>query len=94
MVRGSVLGIIPARGGSKGIHRKNLRPLAGKPLISYSVVEAGKSCRLDRLIVSTEDLEIADVARKLRVEVVLRPEELATDEAPMVPVLKHVVTYL
>ena len=90
----NIVGIIPARGGSKGVPRKNIRPLAGKPLIYYSIVGGKKARCLNRLIVSTDDLEIADVAQNLRVEVILRPKDLATDDAPMVPVLKHVVTYL
>ena len=84
-----VLGIITARGGSKGLPRKNLRELGGKPLIAWSI-EAGKKSRyLDRLILSTEDEEITRVARAFGCEVPFtRPIELATDEAPgIAPVL-------
>lgn len=84
--------MIPARGGSKGIPRKNLRPLAGKPLIAYSI-EVALGCRLlDRVIVSTDDKEIAAVARRFGAEVPFwRPETLARDDTPTLPVLQHAV---
>ena len=90
----SVLAIIPARGGSKGIPRKNIRPLAGRPLLAYTVAAAQASTRITRLVVSTEDAEIAAVARELGCEVVPRPPELATDDAPTIPVLLHAVETL
>jgi CMP-N-acetylneuraminic acid synthetase len=91
----SVLGIIPARGGSKGIPRKNLAPLGGRPLIAYTCEAARESRRLSRVVVSTDDDEIANVARRLGVEVpFLRPASLAADQTPMVEVLVHVVTTL
>ncbi len=84
-----VLGIIPARGGSKGVPRKNIRPLAGKPLFLYSVEAARASKLMTHHVVSTEDGEIAAVARAHDVAVVDRPEELAGDKVPMYPVAQH-----
>ncbi len=90
-----VLGIIPARGGSKGIPRKNLRPLAGKPVLAYTVESARAARSLTRLLLSTDSREIAELGRRLGVEVpFLRPPELARDDTPMVPVLQHAVSYL
>ena len=86
------LGIIPARGGSKGIKKKNIRPLCGKPLIAYSIEAAKKSKYLDRTILSTDDKEIAEAAKKLGGDVpFMRPDELAKDDTPMYPVLQHAV---
>ena len=90
----NIIGIIPARGGSKGVPRKNIRLLNGKPLIYYSMKEAKKSTLFDRIIVSTEDEEVAEIAEKYDVEVIIRPEELATDDSPVMLTLQHVVTYL
>jgi len=89
---GLLIGLIPARGGSKGIPRKNLRPLDGKPLIAHSIA-SGKACRaLDYVVVSTEDAEIAEVAKSYGAEVpFMRPASFATDEAPMMPVMRHAV---
>lgn len=84
-----IVGIIPARGGSKGIPRKNLREIAGKPLIVWSIEAAKDSKLLDAFFVSTEDEEIAKVAKKYGAKVIDRPEELATDDAKMMDVLKH-----
>lgn len=87
-----ILGITPARGGSKGILRKNLKPLCGKPLIAWTF-EATKASRLmNRYVVSTEDKEIAEEARRSGIEVIERPEELATDEASTLSVLQQVLT--
>jgi CMP-N,N'-diacetyllegionaminic acid synthase len=85
----TVLAIIPARGGSKGVPRKNVRDLAGKPLIAWTIGAAKRSRYLDRIVLSSEDEEIMRVARGLGCEVPFaRPAELATDEAPGVaPVL-------
>lgn len=84
----TVIGLIPARGGSKGIPRKNLAQVAGKPLLAWTVDAARASTTLDRVIVSTDDDEIAAVARDLGAEVpFLRPEELAADATPMVDVV-------
>ncbi len=77
-----VVGAIFARGGSKGVPRKNVRLLAGKPLIAYAIETALASALIDRVIVSTEDSEIATVARQYGAEVpFMRPVDLATDEA-------------
>ncbi len=86
-----ILGITPARGGSKGIPRKNIKTIAGKPLLAWTIEAAKKSKLLDEYIVSTEDREIAMIARKYDVEVLSRPPELATDEASTMGVLQHVV---
>ena len=87
-----VLGIIPARGGSKGIPGKNLRLLAGRPLLAYAADAARASRRLTRIIVSTDDAAVAEAARGLAMEVpFMRPAELAGDTAPMLPVLQHAV---
>jgi CMP-N-acetylneuraminic acid synthetase len=87
-----VLGIIPARGGSKGIPRKNIRPLAGKPLLAYTAEAARAARHLERTILSTDDLEIAEVGRRCGLEVpFLRPPGLACDHTPTLPVLRHAV---
>ena len=89
-----VLGIITARGGSKGIPGKNLKLLGGKPLLDYSI-DAANDTPLDRLILSTEDPKIAEVARSLGCEVpFMRPAELARDETPHLPVIQHAVQWL
>ena len=87
--------MIPARGGSKGIPRKNLAILAGRPLIAYTVDAARASSGLTRVMVSTEDDEIAGVTRRLGVEVpFLRPARLAADETPILDVLTDLVASL
>ena len=87
-----ILGIIPARGGSKGIPRKNIKEIAGKPLIAWTIEAAKKSKLLNRFIVSTEDTEIANISRKCGAEVLERPTELATDEASTLSVLQNILT--
>jgi len=90
-----VLGIIPARGGSKGIPRKNIRLLAGKPLLQYTAEAALGAKSLARVILSTEDEEIAEVGRKCGLEVpFLRPAELARDDTPTLTVLQQAVRAL
>lgn len=90
-----VLAVVPARGSSKGIPRKNLKMLAGKPLIAYILEAASQAKFLDRVIVSTEDDEIAAVARGCGAEVpFLRPQDLARDEVSLIPVVKHAMEYL
>lgn len=85
-----ILGIIPARGGSKGLPGKNIRPLAGVPLIGYSIAAGALVPEVTRTIVSTDDPEIANVARNLGGDVpFLRPPELATDTAPTAGVIAH-----
>ena len=87
------IGIIVARGGSKGVPRKNVRNLVGKPLIAWTI-EAAKLSRLSRVIVSTDDSEIASTAAKFGAEVpFIRPSNLATDSAPIIPVLQHAVNF-
>jgi CMP-N-acetylneuraminic acid synthetase len=88
----NVLGVIPARGGSKGIAQKNLAIVAGRPLLAYTADAARASRRLSRVIVSTDDPAIADAARALDLDVpFFRPPELATDTTPMLPVVQHAV---
>ncbi len=90
-----VLGIIPARGGSKGVHRKNIRPLCGKPLLAYTADAALASVRLARTILSTDDEEIADIGRSLGLDVpFIRPVELAEDATATFPVILHAVAKL
>jgi CMP-N-acetylneuraminic acid synthetase len=89
------LGIIPARGGSKEVHRKNARPLCGKPLIGYTAEVALASARLNRVVVSTDDEGIASLARRFSLDVpFMRPAELARDDTPMLPVVQHALTTL
>ena len=88
-------GIIPARGGSKAIPRKNLAPLNGKPLIAYTILAAREAQSLSEFIVSTDDEEIAAVAREWGAEVpFMRPAHLAADDTPTVDVLRHAVRWL
>jgi len=89
-----VLAIIPARGGSKGIPRKNILPILGKPLIAYTIEQALAAKRVSKVIVSTDDDEIAQVAKEFGAEVIMRPDELAVDSAPTWPVVVHAVEYL
>ena len=90
-----IIGLITARGGSKAIPRKNIRLLAGKPLIAWTIEAALASRGLSRLLVSTDDVEIATVARQWGAEVpFMRPAELARDDSPHIPVLIHAVEWL
>ncbi|MBN2232664.1 MAG: acylneuraminate cytidylyltransferase family protein [Deltaproteobacteria bacterium] len=85
-----VLLVIPARGGSKGMVRKNLRPVGGRPLISYVIEQARKAVTIDRVIVTTEDEEIAATAREWGAETPFRrPAELAADHVSLIPVIAH-----
>ena len=87
-----VLGLITARGGSKGLPRKNIRLLCGKPLLQYTAESAFAAKRLSRVILSTDDDEIAQVGRDCGLEVpFMRPGELATDSTPTLPVVQHAV---
>lgn len=88
-----ILGIIPARGGSKGIPKKNIKLLNGKPLIAYTI-EAALASNLDRVIVSTDCEEIAGISKEYGAEVMMRPSHLAEDKTPTLPVLQDVVTKL
>jgi CMP-N,N'-diacetyllegionaminic acid synthase len=90
-----MIGLVPARAGSKGIPGKNLRSLAGVPLIERCIQVASASGVLDRIIVSTDSQEIADVASAAGAEVpFLRPAELASDDAPMLGVVQHALEAL
>ncbi len=90
-----ILALIPARGGSKSIPRKNIRNFAGHPLIAWSIAAAQAAETVTRLIVSTDDEEIAAVARHYGAEVpFLRPAELAQDETPDLPVFEHALRWL
>ncbi len=90
-----VLGVVTARGGSKGLPGKNVRLLAGKPLIAHTIDTASASGAFDRLILSTDDDAIAAAARACGCEVpFIRPAELARDETPHLPVLQHAVAWL
>ena len=88
------LAVIPARGGSKRIPRKNVREFCGKPIIAWSIEAALESGCFDRVMVSTDDLEIAEVARTHGAEVpFVRPAELADDHTPTVPVVAHAIRW-
>ena len=91
----SVLALVPARGGSRGIPRKNITPLAGKPLLHWTI-EAALACdRIERVLVSTDEPEIADVALACGADVpFLRPAVLASDEAPGIDPVLHAVRWL
>jgi len=91
----SVLAMITARGGSKGLPRKNIRTLAGKPLIAHTIENASEAHLLDRTVISTDDEEIMAVAREYGGDVpFLRPEGLARDESSVYPVLTHALRWL
>ncbi|QUL54544.1 acylneuraminate cytidylyltransferase family protein [Paenibacillus tritici] len=90
-----VLAIIPARGGSKGIPRKNIKQLAGKPLIAWTIEEAKKSRYIDRLILSSEDPEIIEIARAYGCEApFVRPKELSEDTTPGIAPVLHAINQL
>jgi len=91
----NIIAIIPARGGSKSIPRKNVKEFSGKPLISYPISLAKSIPAIDKVVVSTDDQEIAAIARACGAEVpFIRPAELAQDETPTLPVLQHCVDHL
>ena len=90
-----IIGFIFARGGSKGIPNKNIRPLAGKPLIAYAIETARQSQYIDRVIVSTDDESIAEIAQKFGAEVpFMRPKELAQDNSPEILSWRHAIQIL
>ena len=89
-----ILAVVPARGGSKGIARKNIIPLAGQPMIAYTLSAAQTANSIDRLVVSTDDDDISAVCLSFGVEVLMRPAELADDHAETRAVLLHVVETL
>lgn len=90
-----VLGLIPARGGSKGVPHKNIRLLDGRPLLQYTAEAALSSNRLSRVILSTDDEEIAEVGRRCGLDIpFMRPSDLARDDTPMLPVVQHAIRTL
>ncbi|EKD98680.1 MAG: hypothetical protein ACD_23C00315G0006 [uncultured bacterium] len=90
-----VLGIVPARGKSKGIPRKNITPLAGRPLLAYTIEAANKSCMLHELVISTDDAEIREIAQSLGARApFIRPAHLADDTTLMPPVIIHTIEWL
>ena len=95
MSKKDVLALIPARGGSKSVPRKNLLPVAGRPLIAYSIMHAKACPSITRIIVSTDDDEIAEVSRSYGAEVPFkRPADAASDTAPDFQVFHHALTWL
>lgn len=89
-----ILAIIPARGGSKGVPRKNIKLLNGKPLLAYAIETLQKSNVIDKIIVSTEDEEIARIAKNFGAEIIKRPKKLASDTALTEPVMMHALKKL
>lgn len=90
-----ILSIIPARGGSKGLPRKNIKELCGKPLIAYTIEAAKESKLTNRVIVSTDDEEIACISKKYGAEIpYFRPKELSSDSSPTIDAILHMVGYL
>ncbi len=91
----NILGLIPARGGSKAIPKKNIALLAEKPLLAYTCEAALESQRLTRVLLDTDDQEIADVGRACGVDVpFMRPKDLAGDDTPILPVIQHALAWL
>lgn len=90
----NILGVIPARGGSKRIPHKNLHPLGGIPLICHCLRTAKKTSAINKLVVSTESRAIAETARSEHVDVLQRPEKLAGDDTPTLPVIDHAIETL
>jgi len=86
-----ILGITPARGGSKGLPGKNIKDLCGKPLIAWTIEAAKKSKLINKYVVSTEDKKIAEISRKFGAEIILRPKRLASDTSTTWSVIKHVL---
>ena len=90
MKKNNILAIIPARGGSKGIYRKNIKKIFGKPLIQWTINEAKKVSQISKTIISTDDLEIAKLANKLGADVpFIRPKKLASDNSLGIDVVLH-----
>lgn len=94
MSKPPIVAIIPARGGSKGLPRKNIRNLGGRPLIAWSIEDALESKRIGRVYVSSEDAEIRQVARQTGAETIDRPEELSQDTTSSEAVLLHALDYI
>tara|TARA_X000000368_G_scaffold418970_1_gene421160 strand:+ start:957 stop:1703 length:747 start_codon:yes stop_codon:yes gene_type:complete len=92
--KANVIGIIPARGGSKGVPKKNIREIGGFPMIAYSIIIGKLTKNMDRCIVSTDSEEIADVARDYGADLpFLRPSEFATDSSPDIEFFKHAIDW-
>ncbi|MGO8787560.1 MAG: cytidylyltransferase domain-containing protein [Terriglobia bacterium] len=89
-----VVAVVPARGGSKSVPGKNIRPLAGKPLLAWSIDVGREVSEIDRIIVSTDDAQIASVARTYGAEVYARPAHLATDDSLVIDALKDLLQTL
>lgn len=90
-----VVAVVPARGGSKGLPGKNIKPLMGKPVIAYTIEQAKQSKHIDRIIVSTEDFEIAEVSKEYGAEIpFMRPAELSRDNSSTIDVLLHAIDWL
>jgi CMP-N,N'-diacetyllegionaminic acid synthase len=90
----NIIAIIPARGGSKGVPRKNIKLVGGKPLIAHAILDGKASNYISQVYVSTEDAEIKQVAVEWGAEVIDRPHDLAQDKSPTLPVMQHVVQTL
>ena len=90
----SIIALIPARGGSKGIPRKNIKLFSGKPLIAYTIEEVKRSKYVDRIFVSTEDEEIVKISNAYNAEVIKRPVEYAQDSSNSSEVIKHALSWL
>ena len=89
-----ILGIIPARGGSKGVHRKNIKLLAGKPLLAYTAEVALLCNKIDTVVLSSDDDEIIEIAEKMGVKAPFkRPAELSQDDVPTLPVIQHLLDF-
>lgn len=94
MTNGKLLALIPARGGSKGVKHKNVRLVGGKPLIAWSIETALAAKDIDRVVVSTDDADIARVAQDCGAEVLKRPADIAGDRTPMIDVIVHALDEL
>lgn len=95
MKKFKILAIIPARGGSKGIKRKNIKPLAGRPLIAYTIEAAKKSRLINRIILSSDDKQIISYSKRQKIEAPFRrPKILAKDNTPMIKVVCHALDFL
>ena len=94
MKKANIVGIIPARGGSKGVPKKNIKEIGGFPMIAYSVVAGQMSKKIDRCIVSTDSQEISDIAKAYGADVpFLRPSEFATDSSTDIEYIKHAIDW-
>ena len=89
-----ILGVIPARGGSKGIPKKNIKMIAGLPLIAWTIKSAQESKLLDDFIVSTDDIEIAEIAQNYGSKISQRPKKLATDTSPIIHTLQYIEEHI